>query len=484
MATQNFDVIVLGNDFAGLVAATLCASRGLRVLLAETDKQLDTYQLGNESLPVAPFILSGLESPGVARVMNELHFQHLFKRRLELIERGCQLLAPGMRLEADPDRERFARAYRRETGKDDNWLLAADEAIASLPALLELDACMPPTGFWERREIGKIIARCHSDAQAWLEREHDAQSELILLLATLGAAGSDSASSLTKARALAHTRQGAARIQGDWKTWRGIFLDKFKSHNGELRRVDAQELSTGWSKVTGLKCVDDAFTCDYLIASMPADELMALVGKKPPKQLVELAKGAVPSAYRYTLNLIMQMGGLPEGMAPLAFSILDPAAPMTGGNFAILSQRPAAQGGRVVLTMQGLIAADADGDPLPGAINEELLAHARQIMPFLDKHLQDWDSPHALPHSSASRSLTEALAPSPVWHCPKDETLGLMALPYAAGLKQMCLAGAQTLPELGLEGQLIAGWSAAKLACAGIGKRKPSSRPSVLADAR
>ena len=62
-----------------------------------------------------------------------------------------------------------------------------------------------------------------------------------------------------------------------------------------------------------------------------------------------------------------------------------------------------------------------------------------------------------------------------------DATLKLPALPYLVGPKHMCVASAQTLPTLGWQGQFIAGWSAAKLASAGMGKRKSTAKPSVLA---
>lgn len=484
MATQNYDVIVLGNDFAGLVAATLCASRGLRVLLAETEKHRDTYQLGSETLPVAPLFLSGIESPGITRVFDELHFQHLLKRRLEVFERGCQLLAPDLRIEADPDRERFSRALRRELGADDEWILAGDDALATLPTLLAIDACMPATGFWERRELGREIQRCHADTSAWMALEHSHAARTLTRLSVLAQCGSDQVSDLGQARALVHTRQSTARIQGDMKAWRAIFLDKFKSHNGEVQRVDPQELSMSWGKVSGLRCVDDAFTCDYLIASMPSTELVKLCGKKPPKRLLELAQSSAPVAYRYTLNLVMQLQGVPEGMAPLAFSLLDPSAPASGGNFAIFSQRPAAQAGRVILTLQGLADVDAEGQAVLDGMEEGLLSHAREVMPFLDEHLRTWDSPHRVAKKDASRSLSEPLAPLAIWSGPVDETLGIQAQSYATGLKLSCIASSQTLPELGIEGQLIAGFSAAKLASASMGKRKAPPRPTVLADAR
>jgi hypothetical protein len=56
--TNFYDVIALGDDLAGLIAATLCARRGLRVLVARTpesppeDYRLGPYRLSREPMPL------------------------------------------------------------------------------------------------------------------------------------------------------------------------------------------------------------------------------------------------------------------------------------------------------------------------------------------------------------------------------------------------------------------------------------------------
>ena len=53
-------------------------------------------------------------------------------------------------------------------------------------------------------------------------------------------------------------------------------------------------------------------------------------------------------------------------------------------------------------------------------------------------------------------------------------------MPYVTGLKNLTLTGDQILPALGLEGALVAGWSAAKVACAIAGKKKDYLRDEVV----
>jgi hypothetical protein len=63
------------------------------------------------------------------------------------------------------------------------------------------------------------------------------------------------------------------------------------------------------------------------------------------------------------------------------------------------------------------------------------------------------------------------LAPPPVW----KGSVG-----YVSGLKNLTLTGDQVLPELGIEGALVAGWSAAKVTCALAGKKKDYLRDEVV----
>ena len=56
-----------------------------------------------------------------------------------------------------------------------------------------------------------------------------------------------------------------------------------------------------------------------------------------------------------------------------------------------------------------------------------------------------------------------AVAPEPLWAVPPGRTLGVGGLAHGTGLKNVLLASRQVLPGLGLEGELAAGWGAARL---------------------
>jgi hypothetical protein len=324
----------------------------------------------------------------------------------------------------------------------------------------------------------------HSQSEAWFAKEHSEAAEAlseIVLTGDLGLFGDDA---FSRTRSLATIRHGLSEVDGERDAWRTIFLDKFKSHSGEVRRVLPQSLEQSWGKVTALRTLEDHISFDYLVAALPLDALVPLYGNKPPKRLLELSEEVFPRGFHYTLNLLVHMNGLPEGMGTVAWSQRDSGQAPTAGSFASFTTRAASQSGRAIVSVRGLAECDEGGKPILEGMREALMDHARERIPFLDRHLEAVDSPHEALVGGHKRSLggdLNTIAPRAIWHCPTDSTLKLPALPYLIGSKHMCVASAQTLPSLGLQGQFIAGWSAAKLASAGMSKRKAPAKPSVLA---
>ncbi|MCP4448825.1 MAG: hypothetical protein GY811_26350 [Myxococcales bacterium] len=478
MASLSYDLVVLGDDFAGLLAATLCASRGMRVLLAETSKATPSYRLGDETVPSAPLVLSGLSRTGVERVTTELNFDHLLRRRLGVRTPPFQFLGPRLRLEVHGEAENFARTLRRETGGDPSWLLGSEMSQAAVESALESTFSMPGTSFWERRELAKRLPQADEAAKSWIGSDSSAPEELSAQLAHLAVSGGSGEDCLARARNLASVLQGLPSFSGESTAWRSIFLEKFQSHSGERRMVVPRGIGTSWGKVTGLETVDDQVRCDHLIAAMPVQRLIPVLGVKAGKRLASLGPLPQAIAYRYTLNLVVHTSGLPEGLSDLSASLLDPGAPPTSGNFALISTRPAHSQGRAIICAEGLAPLDEDGEPNLSGMRECLLAHLQDRMPFLDAHIEVVDSPHEEASPGTVRDLGSALAPEPIWESPPDPHLGLGALPYASGVKQLWIASSQTLPSLGLEGQFIAASSVAKLVS--TGKTKSSTKPSVL----
>jgi hypothetical protein len=61
------------------------------------------------------------------------------------------------------------------------------------------------------------------------------------------------------------------------------------------------------------------------------------------------------------------------------------------------------------------------------------------------------------------QSAPPPITPEPVWSMPGQRALGICGIPHATGIKHLLLASRQVLPGLGLEGELVTGWGAARL---------------------
>jgi hypothetical protein len=125
--------------------------------------------------------------------------------------------------------------------------------------------------------------------------------------------------------------------------------------------------------------------------------------------------------------------------------------------------------------------------PKASALRTALWQRLGEVMPFFERHLVLAHSPFEAtpPQAPGGRGSYDVpknlpLAMSPVWAGSLAQTADTGALPYQTGLKNLTLTGDQVLPVLGVEGAVVSGWSAAKVACAIAGKKKDYLQNEVV----
>jgi hypothetical protein len=475
--SNTYDLVVLGDDLAALVCATLCARRGMRTLVLGEDRPA-RYALGPHKLPIEPALWPvGPGSPG-ERVLKELHAEMALRRKLRELKIPAQLVAPDLRIDLGGDR--LAGELAREIGETgdswiDRWQKARETARLADP-LLTSEHAYPGVGFFERREVTKLAEAATAAAEAWWrDAETDPHAALWKTLAVIATRHPDPPP-LAIARALTAWQDGPGALRGDGDGIRELLLEKLTTAGGELRAGKVTEANVSWGKLASLTlATGDELGCGQVVTSQPPAEIAALLGKKAPKKLTELAEGMSIAGYRYTLNIVLDEAGIPEHMAP-AVAVLE------NNPFSIhLSESDDA--GRVVVTLASVLSTDGPVDPdrmYPKliALRAGLWKRLGDVMPFFEKHLVLAHSPFELtpPHVPGGRGSYDVprnlpLAPPPVW----KGSVG-----YVSGLKNLTLTGDQVLPELGVDGALVAGWSAAKVACALAGKKKDYLRDEVV----
>jgi len=243
-----------------------------------------------------------------------------------------------------------------------------------------------------------------------------------------------------------------------------------------VRAGKVTEVNISWGKISSVTLASgDDLGCGQVVTSQSPAELVALLGKKAPKKLTELAEAAAVVGYRYTLNVVIDEAGIPEHMAPTVAVLED--AP-----YSIHLSEPD-DAGRVVATLATVL--QVEGALEPDRLSAKMMAQRTslwrrlgEVMPFFEKHL-------VLAHSPFEATPPQVPGGRGSYDVPRNLPLPLPpvwkgSVGYLTGLKNLTLTGDQVLPDLGIEGALAAGWSSAKVACALAGKKKDYLRDEVV----
>lgn len=470
MPPAYYDVVLVGDELAGLVAAALCARRGLRVLMIGGQRPR-----APETLAPTPFLLDS--SPAGKRVIAELNLLQAVKRRLTPLRPAFQLLSPDARIDVSSDPELLARELDRELpdarAPIEAALAEATEVSRIWDGVLGQEVSIPGNGFWERRELKYAEARLPDDKDPFapLPEDHPARA-LFLLPAAFGLALDPRVVPRTAAlRHLDLWRRGPALLAGGEDALRALLLEKVTGqHSGEERALSPTALVTRWGKVTALEVADagEAISTGAVLFASPRGHHERLLGEKAKRDR-DLAWARTPTAWRVTFGITLAAPGLPEGLGQVAFGVADPTRPLLDDNaLAIVRGEPDGEA-RVELSVTANLDAPADGDlgAAIRALRPRVLARLEELLPFSTHHMLEVRSPAPSDEPGAAVQGIE-----PLWSPPRPLVLGAGALPFDAGAKGALAATSQSLPGLGLEGAFASGWTAARLVLAALGRRK------------
>jgi hypothetical protein len=492
--TSFYDLIVLGDDLAGLIAAALCARRGLRVLVVEAPGQpADRYTAGGFSLPRIPLPFVGESSPAVRRVVGELNFIQTMKRRLSPWKPPLQIVLPDARIEISGDPDALGRELQRELPGEraalEGYFARAAEVSRVIEPILGQNLMFPPEGFFERHEVARSDRRLpgsDEDLLPGVPMGHAARALCSLPAAFLGGADPRALTSQATARAFDLARRGAARLQGGREALRQMLLEKLQTqHAGELLRAQPTAIETKWGKVTGVVVEGEAIGCQGLLWAAPIGELPDLLDK-PPKRVLAAQNALRATAARYVLHAVLAEAGVPEGISPLTLGVVDPALPLVGDNaFMVLVDEPD-DDARVLVTAVANVPTDYGeaSDEVLADMRGRLLQRLEELMPFSLGHVLLVHSPNqTVPPEGpeAPEGKTPSFRPEKLWSSSLPAALGVGGLSYDAGIKGVIVASSQTLPGLGLEGTFAAGWCAARQACVLAGRKKDYLKDEILA---
>jgi hypothetical protein len=503
MATtsNHYDLIVLGSDIAGLVAAALVARRGKRVLVIPHGSAGGTYKVEGRTLPLRSAPVVHMGTGPTSRVWTELGLAQQVRRLHAPLGHRVHVVLPSGRVDLTAAAGNVAEEAQRLWPEDveapaawdmaQRWSEATDEV---LDPLLASDNALVGGGFWGRRFLARVegqLPKADVDEMQPLPADHGLRrvgAAAVPWLQHLHPTLLGKAASL-RLQGLWH--RGPEDLPGGEAALRTLLLQRIELHSGEVKRdLRVAELLIKRSRVVGVSLLGkrDRYGCDNLIIATDPLRLLEgpLVPEVLPRSLLESLQGVKVAAQRFEMHVEIAAKGLSPALEPMAMCLPEGAADDPVGNTYVRVYPGASEDTRR-LAICHVVPPRASAAGLRERLLDAL--DARGVLPFCHDHVRWMHSPHdGRPLTDArGRDVSERAAPGSthpmdaLYAVAKPPSLGAGVLSTVSGLKSMHFACRLTLPGLGLEGEFAAGTAAAAAVVAPA--RSPFSRSPLLSRA-
>ncbi len=502
--TNHYDLIVLGSDIAGLIAAALVARRGKRVLVIPHGPADGTYRLGGKpmALRTAPVLHMG--TPPARRVWTELGLAQQVRRQHAPLSHRVHFVLGTRRVDLAPGSENLtaeaSRAWPGAEAAGEAWALAQRWASATdevLDPLLSSETALVADGFWGRRFLSRVdgqLPNADVDDMAPLPADHDLRRVSAGILPWLQHLAPSQLGKAAGLRLRGLWTRGPEDMPGGEAALRTLLLQRIELHSGEVKRdLRVAELLIKRGRVVGVSLLGkrDRYGCDHLIVATDPGRLIEgpLLPEILPRPLLAMLQSIDAIAHRYVLHAEIDSKGLSPALDAMAVCLPERAsagAPGGSGN-TYVRILPGEHEDTRRLSLSHVVPVGADLSRLRESLLDDL--DVRGVLPFCHDHVRWMHSPHdgrdvtdARGDSVTSRGSSALLHPmDPIYAVTEGPSLGVGVLPHASGLKSMHFACRLTLPGLGLEGEFAAGTMAAGLVANPA--RSPFSRSPLLSRA-
>jgi len=490
--TNHYDLIVLGADIAGLVAASLVARRGKRVLVVPHGPTDGRYRLGRRVFAHDSAPLMHLGCPAVRRVFEELGLWTQIRREHRPLDELIHWALPGHRLDSTPHEANWLGEVEREWPASDvgeawdhrqRWSEATDEL---LDELLGSDTALAADGFWGRRFLTRVsnqLPPAELDELAPLPADHPLREQARcvepwvqhLVPTQLGKAASLRISGLWA--------RGPEDRLGGAPSLREQLVQRVELKSGEIKsslRVAEVMLKRG--RVIGVSLLGkrDHYGCDHMLIATDPRRLIdgPLISESLPKPLQVSLDNIETAAERFILHLDIDERGLGPGLEGMTLCVPDPAGARSSEQASLardgvgrlyLRLAPGPCEGQRSISVTRILGPNESTADLRERTLDEL--DRRGILPFARRWLTFIHSPHDGREATngAGRRL-DSFGADTAMRVPMDPlyrlrgaepSLGVGLLPHSSGIKNLHFASRMTYPGLGLEGEFAAGWAAA-----------------------
>lgn len=468
MAIRHTDVLVVGGELAGAVAAATVARAGKRVVVLEEGEGDDSEVAGNVIVPPVDDLWPALD--GLARAMNPLEAlgqKQDLRRTIPFSTRALQILHPEHRLDLFTDPALRAADLRREAGEPGainarNLDDADDVAKAAFTVVESLDPFVPEGFFADRRTRARYRETLPTT------RDVPALSgppELRWLTDTLKGALPFVSNSVDTppwaVQRLLKALMGGVHVSplGVRNALRAQLLELARQRGAEIireERVAAFVVEGGRISEVRLAQRSDAISPKAVIDATWARDVRDRVSpEKHARKLDAMFVNTPIKRVRVGIAWAVKKEGVPPGLGERALVAATGTGP--GDDVALLSctRQPLNVDSRKPVPNLAVLSlcTHVDQGQADNGI-ARLTERLKQLFPFTERHLVE---------ARSDGKSKFRIAHGAIYGTPEDPSL-LGGRGIDGGLKGLFRAGRDVAPVLGAEGEIWAGHAAAVLA--------------------
>ncbi len=486
-----YDVIILGSQIGGALAAALLARRNYRVLLIDHEGTGTGYEHEGFVLPYAPAISPALKTmPAVEEAFTELGLTTTVQRAMRPHLPDIQLILPQHRVDLHTDLIRRRAELAREFGETAEGLLSALSATSTQheasDAFFKEQPALPPDGFFEKWGLKKKVGQ-HPGLEVHPRLSNNTPPGALLrgLLPFLSYLDSPS-SPLALTRPLSQALQAPHRYPAGNEGLRDLLIKRLAELGGDaLTRENSdsfivEEISFDGARFAGVKLLrsDVLYRASCMISAMDSGGLRRLVrDRKRHRRLLEQLDSSSTKSLLFSVNWVVPAEALPRGMGEL---LLVETADAELNPLLVQVHPARTAGGKEDETLRVVCAgafvpasARELGEEHMAALAQRIDAQLDALMPFT----QEKRVLRSAPYLDAGGVRGSRLMPHPLYGFEEAEAfLGVTGLKQRTQAKNILLAGREVLPGLGLEGEFLAGMRAARLVQEMLKKKNPLKR--------
>jgi phytoene dehydrogenase-like protein len=482
MLGKLYDVAIIGNELAGLVAGALLVKRGFQVVVIDVESQRIQVKRDGFALRPFPGLFYGFGQGQVfSDIFLELGIPFLEKKKFQLATPAYQVAMPEARVDILQGREEWTKLLHSEFGADAgglmNMLNEMDRYHSILRRLLTHELIYPAYTLREKYRLNRACGELGADYKEgarlsyseFLDSFHLSPATRAFLDAQfyfLAPVYPDDPSLFFASFVFSYVNKGIFNVEGGLRVLEDICKERISSYRGQLQRAgEIESIDFGRVNEIQLGGVKEPVRAKKILV---CSDIGAFLTKFAPKSLKgsfqERLSAPPPRRHSFTLYVAVDEQVAPVGMKDNVILLTDPSKPLSAQNLTFVSlsagDNPdfAPPGKRLFATT--VVVEPESGEltaPEARRLSELMLKNLRDLVPFLDDFTQfvAYDESFALYQAIRRSTVSPTVDP--------EDRFGIACLSNSTPHKEVFYAGKATLPGLGMEGEGFSAVMAAQL---------------------